>query len=62
MRSLILMNGGNVVQALWVSVIASAVVSVYGFSGEQWFLGMMFLVLGVSSYQAINQMSGPRFG
>lgn len=62
MRSLIVMNGGNVVQALWVSVIASGLMAVYGFTANQQFLGFLFLMLGVSSFQAINQISGPRFG
>ncbi|MEM8665971.1 MAG: site-2 protease family protein [Planctomycetota bacterium] len=61
-RSAILSRGGNVVQALWVSVIAAALVCVYGFSVGDRFLGVMFLVLGVSSFQAIQQLSGPRFG
>jgi membrane-associated protease RseP (regulator of RpoE activity) len=62
MRSLILMGGGNVVQTLWVSVIASAIMAVFGFSAGQQFLGFLFLMLGVSSFQAINEINGPRFG
>jgi len=61
-RSFILLRGGDVVHALWVSVIASAIVAAYGFSAGQTFLGFMFLILGVSSFQAINQINGPRFG
>ena len=61
-RSLILMRGGNVVQALWVSVIVSGFMAAYGFAEGQRFMGFLFLILGVSSFQAINQLSGPRFG
>ena len=61
-RSLILMRGGNVVQALWVGVIVSAFMAVYGFSEGQRIMGFMFLMLGVQSFQAINQLNGPRFG
>ncbi|MDG2221268.1 MAG: site-2 protease family protein [Rubripirellula sp.] len=62
MRSSILLNGGNVVQALWVSVIVAGFMAFYGFSNGQQFLGFMFVMLGVSSYQAIDQIKGSRYG
>lgn len=61
MRSLILMGGGNMVQALWVGVIVSGFVAFYGLSNEQHFLGLMFLMLGISSFQTIQQLNGPRY-
>ena len=61
-RSLILIRRGTVVQALWVSVIAAAIMAIYGFSEKQWFIAMLFFVLGIESFQAIKQLEGPRYG
>lgn len=62
MRSIILLGGGNIVQALWVSVIVAGFMAFYGFTNGQQFLCIMFLVLGVSSYQAVEQINGSRYG
>jgi Zn-dependent protease len=60
-NSLVQMNGGNMVQALWVSVITAALVAGYGFSKGETYLGFLFLILGVNNFQAIQQISGPRY-
>lgn len=61
MRSLIQLQGGNLSQALWISVIAAGIMAAYGFSNEQSFLGILFLVLAVSNFQAIQQGGGSPF-
>jgi len=57
-RAVIVLFGGNLMQALWVSVIAAALCAAYGFANGQQYLGIMFLILGVSSFQAIRQLGG----
>ncbi len=61
MSSFLLMQGGNVVQSLWVSVVTAALLAAYGFSNGQQYLGFLFLILGVNNFQAIQQLSGPRY-
>ncbi len=59
--SFLQMQGGNMVQALWVGVITAALVAGYGFSTGENYLAVMFAILGVNNYQAIQQISGPRY-
>ena len=61
MKSIIQLRGGNMVQALWVSVIVSGFVALYGFSIDQRYMGFLFLILGFTNFQAIQQMSTPRY-
>jgi Zn-dependent protease len=58
MRSIVQLRGGNMVQALWVSVIAAAVLAVYGFANGQQYMGFLFLILGVGNFQALQQSGG----
>lgn len=58
MRSIIQMRGGNQTQALWISVIASALMAAYGFSNGQQYMGFLFLILGVSNFQSLQQSGG----
>ena len=55
MRSVVQLSGGNIVQALWVSVIVAGVVGFYGFSNGQMYLGILFLMLGWTNFQVIQQ-------
>ena len=55
MRSMIQLSGGNVLQALWVSTIVAGVVGFYGLTNGQTYLGILFLMLGWTNYQAIQQ-------
>lgn len=61
MSSLMQMWGGNIVQTLWVSVVTAALVAAYGFANGERYLGFLFLILAVNNYQAIQQVSGPRY-
>ncbi len=55
MNSLVLINGGRREQALWVSVIAAGLLTVYAFKNDQTFMGILFLSLGFSNYQMLQQ-------
>ena len=55
LRSLVELFGGHILQALWISVIVAAVVGFYGFTNHQTYLGLLFLMLGWTNYQAIQQ-------
>lgn len=57
MRSIVHLRGGNMVQALWISVIAAALMAAYGFTNDQKYMGFLFLILGVTNFQVIQQMS-----
>ncbi len=61
MRSILQLRGGNMSQALWVSVIAGGFMAAYGFSNGQQYMGLLFLVLAVSNFQALQQTGGSRF-
>jgi len=54
-RSLVFLGGGDMTQALWISVIAAGMSGLYAVSIGQPFIGIFFLVLGVSSFQALQQ-------
>jgi Zn-dependent protease len=58
--SIIQLRGGNNTQALWVSVIAAGLMALYGFSNDQQYMGFLFLVLGVTNFQALKQTGGYR--
>jgi stage IV sporulation protein FB len=58
--SIIQLFGGNKTQALWVSVIAAGLMALYGFSNDQRYMGFLFLVLGVTNFQALQQSGGYR--
>lgn len=55
MRSVVQLIGGNIIQALWVSVIVAGVVGFYGFDKGQMYFGILFLMLGWTNFQAIQQ-------
>ena len=59
-ESLIVLNGGTRIQALWLSVITSGVMCAYAFTNHQTFLGIFFLMFGVSAYQQLQGPSGWR--
>jgi len=61
MHAFLQMQGGNIVQAMWVSVITAGLLAAYGFSNDQHYLGFLFLILGVNNFQAIQQINGPRY-
>ena len=60
MRSIVQLRGGNMNQALWVSVIAGGLMAAYGFANEATYMGLLFLVLAVSNFQALQQTGGWR--
>jgi Zn-dependent protease len=55
MRSIVTLQGGNLTQTLWISVIAAGLMAAYGFSNGERYMGILFLVLGVQNFQAIQQ-------
>lgn len=60
MSSIIQLRGGNMTQSLWVSVIAAGLMAAYGFSSGATYMGFLFLVLGVTNFQALQQTGGWR--
>jgi len=57
-KSIIEMQGGNAVTAVWVSVITAALIALYGLNSGQTFLGIFFASLAINNYQSI-QPSNP---
>jgi len=55
MRSVVQLFGGNIQQALKMSVIVAVGVGFYGFTNGQTYLGLLFLMLAWTNYQAIQQ-------
>ena len=55
-RSIVLMRGGDIRQALWVSVIAAGLTAAYGMSIGNTYLAIFFLLMGVSSFQMLQQV------
>ncbi|MGV3482951.1 MAG: site-2 protease family protein, partial [Planctomycetaceae bacterium] len=53
-KSIIEMRGGDVVTALWLGVITSVLIALYGFNNGQHFLGFFFASLAISNYQSIQ--------
>ncbi len=61
MKSLVLISGGNTSQSLWISLIAAALMSVYGWSNGQMFMGILFLSLAITNFQMLQQSGGWRY-
>lgn len=59
-QSVIMMNGGALHHARYLSVIASVFVAIYAFQSNQMFLGIFFIWMGIDNYQAINPGSNWR--
>lgn len=55
-RSFVLMRGGDITHALWISVIAAGLTAAYGMSIGQTYLAIFFLIMGVTSFQALQQV------
>jgi Zn-dependent protease len=55
------MRGGNMRQTLWISVIAAGLVAFYGFTNGQRYMGILFLVLGIQSFQQLQQHGQSRY-
>jgi Zn-dependent protease len=55
-RSFVMMQGGDITTALWISVIAAGLTAAYGMSIGQTYIAIFFLILGVSSFQALQQV------
>ncbi|QDT08061.1 Peptidase family M50 [Rubripirellula lacrimiformis] len=56
--SLVQMRGGSIETALWISVIAAGLAALYGFSAGQQYMGLLFIALGVMSYQQLQSAGG----
>ena len=61
MRSVVQLSGGHIVQALWISVIVAGAVGFYGFTNGQTYLCILFLMLGWTNFQAIQQSNQMRY-
>ena len=59
-QALIAISGGDPRQALWLGVIASAVIAIYAFQSGQMFLAFFFVWMGIDNYQAANPGSSWR--
>ncbi len=59
-QSLVAISGGDPRQALWLGVIASALIAIYAFQSGQVFLAILFVWLGIDNYQAANPGSSWR--
>jgi len=57
-RSLIQLGGGEVDQSLWLSLIVAVLMAVWGFTGGQLFLGILFASLAMGNYQMLQQFGG----
>ena len=57
-RSLVLMGGGDSSQALWISLIAAGAMGLYGFRNGNTFMGILFLSLAITNYQALQHSGG----
>jgi stage IV sporulation protein FB len=53
-KAIIELQGGDVVTALWISVITAALISLYGFNTQNHFLGLLFASLAINNYQSIQ--------
>lgn len=61
MRSLMLIFGGRTEQTIWVSLITAGAMAIYGFTNGMTFMGILFLSLGITNYQMLQQSGGWRF-
>jgi hypothetical protein len=50
------MRGGDISLALWISVIAAGLTAAYGMYIGQTYIAIFFLILGVTSFQALQQI------
>jgi hypothetical protein len=53
--------GGNMSQALWIGVIAGGLMAAWGFTSGQQYIGLMFLLLAITNFQALQQSGGYRY-
>ncbi len=53
-KAIIEMQGGQVMTAVWLSIITATVFALYGFNSGQTFLGIFFASLAISNYQSIS--------
>ena len=60
-RSIMQIFGRPTIESLWVSVVCAGLIALYGFRSGSIFLGILFLSLAISNYQAIQQNSGWRY-
>ncbi len=61
MRSLVLIGGGNTSQSLMISLIAAGLMSVYGLTNGQTFMGILFFSLAITNFQMLQQSGGWRY-
>lgn len=54
MSGIVEWRGGNMSQALWISVISAGFAAAYGFTHGQQFLAIMFAMLGISNFQQLQ--------
>lgn len=57
-RAMIELGGGQIVQSLWLSLIVAALVAYWGFTGGQFFLGILFAMMAIGNYQMLQQYGG----
>ncbi|TWU57805.1 site-2 protease family protein [Rubripirellula reticaptiva] len=55
--SIVDLRGGSRQTALWISVIVSGLIVLYGFSNGDQYLAIMFIMFGISNYQQL-QLAG----
>ncbi len=60
-NSLVQIRGGHARVSLWISVVAAALTTAYAFSVDQPFMGIMFLMLGVTSFQQLQRGGGAQY-
>lgn len=63
-RNVFLLFGSDqaIQYSLMLSTVAGGAIGIWGFANGQTFLGIMFLMLAYSSYQALGQYGGGGFG
>lgn len=55
MRSLVWMSGDRGDTWIWISLVCGGAAALYGFQGQQPFMGLLFLSLAVGNYQMLQQ-------
>lgn len=60
-RALILIGGGNTRHSLIISLVAAALMALYGFQAGQTFMGILFLSLAITNYQLLQQTGDWRY-
>ncbi len=56
--SVVDLRDGKRETTLWISVIASGLVAIYGFSRGDQYLAIIFIVFGITNYQQMQRMGG----